>query len=1434
VKVYKYFSIVATNFFILFLSAAVSYSAAPTASFTAHPVSGDSSVPVAVQFTDNSSGTPTTWFWDFGDGSTSTDQDPIHAYYLSDTYLVTLTATNGEGQDSVTENYLVSDCYNLPVMLESNGSYFDSIMTAYTFAVNSGLSDFTLKLMAGSMPDMNLDFDADASVVLKGGYDCSFIDNFMLTSLPGTLTISAGTVAPSYILFSGLPDCADDADGDGATSIGSCAGSADDCDDSDPNNFPGNVEICDGLDNNCDGQVDDVDIDNDGDGFTAPGSCYGSADDCNDNDSSIYPGAPEVYGDHIDADCDGHDLIHTEEYICFGCHGVAYSDAKHSEVKPPDSTCVVCHAGRAASIRNGHYGRTVMTTSVSNNMTAGQTIRCISCHDWHDAEYYTPVPGADIVWAKVDSAFSSPSGVVDCLTCHETLAQDHESGTAHNHRVIDSLCANCHTSDTTVLGQPGTGTLESDSDINALHFNDQDGSECTKCHAYNGTKLDPAFVAQAILDGFTGTDISCLTCHGEDFPTIHAFIDTHNALVNVGDTSCGNCHSDPPPLVNATDPKVHNACSSCHDANYDRISLAAGKSFDPGGDCTTCHVDPFGTVHPPTVDHTALVTVGSTSCGNCHTSTLLVDPADPKVHNGCTTCHDSQGGLISLAAGKSFGVGGDCSTCHTDPFATVHPADTDHSALVTTNGTQCGNCHTSTLLVDDTDPKVHNGCTTCHDTDGGLVSLAFGKSFTAGGNCTTCHSTDFSTIHPATIDHTALVTVGTASCGNCHHDQPPLVDNTDPKVHNACTTCHDAQGGLVSLAAGKSFDVGGDCRTCHTDPFASVHPSDTDHSGIITTTGTQCGNCHSNPPPLTDDTDPKVHDSCSTCHDIEGGLINLASGKTAPGNCNTCHGTDFTTIHPSTVDHSTLVTVAATTCGNCHSDPPPLVDSIDHKVHNACTTCHNTDGGLVSLAAGKSFTVGGDCSTCHTDPFATIHPDTTDHSLAIQLSFNCASCHTSTHLVDPDDPTVHDACNNCHDVDGALIGLAAGNTAPNECITCHGEELSSSHHSHAATPGSDFVVVWPAGGGHDDVMPEAGVVYIECSVCHNTAEIGFLHANQCAICHLSPVDTLGTWDGGCQQGGCHPTRHDGAVEAHWPVEDDCVQCHTAQWVFPPPASSCANCHEVFDPADTEPPVTISDVQPFYIVPISIDFTVTDGGMVGVGTTFFQLDGGPTQIGGSLYVDTVGFHTLEFWSIDQAGNAESPHNTVIFEIAGDVAPPITESDAFSSYYNRAADITLSATDNSYMGPKATYYIIDSGPTQTGTAIHIPQLADTHTYTLEYWSEDWSGNIEPINTVEFTVYGKGTISLVWGDSDIGGNPPGPGSSANWEIRRNNAIGQLVASGSGTYPGWSGVDDYVVSVSLSPYYVYIKWWVDDYYEVVTQSVYVSNSGDVVRISY
>jgi len=65
----------------------------PSAAFTAPNVCfGANSI-----FTDNSTGTPTTWNWDFGDGNTSTLENPTHLYAAPNTYTITLIATNTFG-----------------------------------------------------------------------------------------------------------------------------------------------------------------------------------------------------------------------------------------------------------------------------------------------------------------------------------------------------------------------------------------------------------------------------------------------------------------------------------------------------------------------------------------------------------------------------------------------------------------------------------------------------------------------------------------------------------------------------------------------------------------------------------------------------------------------------------------------------------------------------------------------------------------------------------------------------------------------------------------------------------------------------------------------------------------------------------------------------------------------------------------------------------------------------------------------------------------------------------------------------------------------------------------------------------------------------------------------------------------------------------------
>ena len=102
---------------------------APVADFTASPTSGD--YPLNVNFTDLSSGSPTSWSWTFGDGGTSSAQNPSHTYTSAGTYTVTLTATNSAGSDGETKtNYITvtepgSGYANLPYSTGFESGSFD-------------------------------------------------------------------------------------------------------------------------------------------------------------------------------------------------------------------------------------------------------------------------------------------------------------------------------------------------------------------------------------------------------------------------------------------------------------------------------------------------------------------------------------------------------------------------------------------------------------------------------------------------------------------------------------------------------------------------------------------------------------------------------------------------------------------------------------------------------------------------------------------------------------------------------------------------------------------------------------------------------------------------------------------------------------------------------------------------------------------------------------------------------------------------------------------------------------------------------------------------------------------------------------------------------------------------------------------------------------
>ena len=161
--------------------------------------------------------------------------------------------------------------------------------------------------------------DADELVSPDADEVCDDIDN----DCDGTIDIDAVDAVESY------PDADGDGFGDDANLELSClpptanVGEGGDCDDSDAEIHPDADEVCDRIDNDCDGAVDDDAIDPatwyadaDGDGFgtgtntaeacDAPTGYVGFDGDCDDADPTFHPGAAEAdCADPLDYNCDG-------------------------------------------------------------------------------------------------------------------------------------------------------------------------------------------------------------------------------------------------------------------------------------------------------------------------------------------------------------------------------------------------------------------------------------------------------------------------------------------------------------------------------------------------------------------------------------------------------------------------------------------------------------------------------------------------------------------------------------------------------------------------------------------------------------------------------------------------------------------------------------------------------------------------------------------------------------------------------------------------------------------------------------------------------------------------------------------------------------------------------------------------------------------------
>jgi len=146
-------------------------------------------------FTDRSTGSPTSWSWSFGDGATSSDQNPLHAYALPGQYTVSLTASNANGSSVVSKPITVSNAAAYRTLVSvaaqtpgANGTSWRTELNVFNAGTNAAtVSLLFLPSSGGSVITRNLFLAPRQSFT----YANALLDLFGISTGAGALALEA-------------------------------------------------------------------------------------------------------------------------------------------------------------------------------------------------------------------------------------------------------------------------------------------------------------------------------------------------------------------------------------------------------------------------------------------------------------------------------------------------------------------------------------------------------------------------------------------------------------------------------------------------------------------------------------------------------------------------------------------------------------------------------------------------------------------------------------------------------------------------------------------------------------------------------------------------------------------------------------------------------------------------------------------------------------------------------------------------------------------------------------------------------------------------------------------------------------------------------------------------------------------------------------------
>jgi hypothetical protein len=546
---------------------------------------------------------------------------------------------------------------------------------------------------------------------------------------------------------------------------------------------------------------------------------------------------------------------------CSSCHQQDFASAKAPPHAGFSTVCTTCHTTSAWAPATFNHGNTPFP------LTGGHlAVTCVQCH-------------ANNVYAGLTT---------DCYTCHKNDFAAATTPVAH--AGFATSCVTCHT--TSPAWKPSTfNHATSRFPLTGAH----QAVACLQCHANNVyASLTTACVgchqqdfATANAPPHTGFSTNCTTCHTTSAWAPATFNHSNTPFPLTGGhlaVTCIQCH------VNNVYAGLTTDCYACHKTDFAAaVSPVAHVGF--ATTCATCHTTNPGW-KPSTFNHATsrFPLTGAhqaVACLQCHANNVYAS-----LTTACVGCHQQD--FTAANAPPHTGFPTDCSTCHTTSAwqpATFNHANTPFPLTGGHLAVACAQCHVNNVYV-----GLTTDCYTCHKTDfAGATAPVAHTGFPT--TCVTCHTTNPGW-KPSTFNHntSAFPLTGAhlaVACLQCH------VNNKYVGLPVTCYGCH--QQDFTTAAAPPHAGFPTDCTTCHTT--SAWQPATFNHATTpFPLTGAHvtvaCAQCHANNVYVGLTTD------CYTCHKTDfTGAVSPVPHTGFPTACVSCHTTNPGWT-PSTYSHS--------------------------------------------------------------------------------------------------------------------------------------------------------------------------------------------------------------------------------------------------------------------------------------------------------------------------------------------------------------------------------------------------------------------------------------------------------------------------------------------------------------------------------------------------